>query len=87
VITGAFEYSGQIVVRRGIETRADAISISGGVRAWRAASESTQTHALRGDVVLTQGTTLRFSRCDAAHGVASWLQPRVVRGRAWTELF
>ena len=87
VITGPFAYSGQIVVRRGIETRADAISISGVVLAWRAASESTRTRATRSDVVLTHHTSLRASRCDAAHGMQSWLQPRAIRLRAWTELF
>lgn len=86
-ITGPFVYSGQIVVRHGIETRADAISISGLVSAWRMPSESTHTHASRSDVVLTHETTLRFSRCDAAHGMASWLQPRAVRAHAWSELF
>jgi hypothetical protein len=86
-ITGPFTFSGQIVARRGLETHADAISISGAVRAWRAASESTHTRASRGDVVLTHGTSLRYSRCDAAHGIASWLQPRAVRAHAWTELF
>jgi hypothetical protein len=86
-ITGAFTFSGQIVVRRGIETSADAISISGSVSAWRTVSESTNTRASRGDVVLTHGTSLRHSRCDAAHGIASWLQPRAVRAHAWTELF
>lgn len=87
VIDGAFTYSGQIVVRRGIETRADAISISGAVYAWRTTSDSSQTRADRGDVVLTHGASLRYSRCDAAHGIQSWLQPRGVRSRAWTELF
>jgi hypothetical protein len=86
VITGAFTYSGQIVVRRGIETLADAISISGGVYAWRVTSDSTQTHATRGDVVLTHETLLRLRRCDAAHGVESWIRPRPIRLRAWSEL-
>lgn len=86
-ITGPFTYSGQIVVRRGMETNADAISISGSVHAWRAASESTHTHASRIDVMLTHGTSLRGSRCDAAHGMTSLLQPRAVRAHGWTELF
>lgn len=87
VIAGPFTYSGQIVVRRGIETRGAAISISGLVSAWRATSDSSFTRAARGDVVLTHGTVLRYSRCDAAHGIESWLQPRAVRAHAWTELF
>ena len=86
-ITGPFTFSGQIVVRRGFETHADAISISGAVYAWRSVSESTQTRASRSDVVLTHGTSLRASRCDAAHGMTSLLQPRAVRAHAWTELF
>lgn len=86
-ITGPFTFSGQIVVRRGFETHADAISISGAVYAWRSASERTQTHASRTDVVLTHGTSVRASRCDAAHGMTSLLQPRAVRAHAWTELF
>ena len=86
-ITGPFIYSGQIVVRRGMETNADAISISGSIRAWRAASESTHTHASRSDVTLAHGASLRGSRCDAAHGMTSLLQPRVVRAHGWTELF
>jgi hypothetical protein len=87
VIAGPFTYSGQIVVRRGIETRADAISLTGGVSAWRATSDSSRTRAVNTDVVLTHGTSLRYSRCDVAHGMASWLQPRAVHARAWTELF
>jgi hypothetical protein len=86
-ITGPFTFSGQIVVRRGLETHADAISISGAVYAWRAPSDSTQTRASRSDVVLAHGTSLRGSRCDAAHGMTSLLQPRAVRAHAWTELF
>jgi hypothetical protein len=87
VIAGAFTFSGQIVVRRGIETRADAISISGGVYAWRATSDSTQSRATRADVVLTHETELRLSRCDAAHGMESWIRPRPMRLHAWSELF
>jgi hypothetical protein len=87
VIAGPFVFSGQIVVRRGLETRADAISISGLVSAWRFTSESTHTDAERDDVVLTHETVLRRSRCDAAHGMQSWLRPRAIRFRAWTELF
>lgn len=87
LITGPFQFSGQIVARRGIETRADAITISGGISVWRAASDSARSIASVSDVVLTHATTIRYSRCDAAHGVASWLQPRVVHARAWTELF
>lgn len=83
-IAGSFTYSGQIVARRGIETLADNITISGAVYAWRA-SDSTASHA--SDVVLTHATTLRYSGCDAQHGIASWLQPRRVHARAWSELF
>jgi hypothetical protein len=36
---------------------------------------------------LRYATTLRASGCDAQHGIASWLEPRVVRDRAWAELF
>lgn len=87
VIAGPFTYSGQIVVRRGLETHGDAISLTGSVFAWRATSDSSRTRAVNGDVVLTHGTSLRYSRCDVAHGMASWLHPRAVHARAWTELF
>lgn len=86
-IAGPFVFSGQIVVRGGIETIADNITISGAVYAWRAPDDSVIAHATTSSVELTHQTTLRFSRCDAWHGVASSLQPRRVRQRAWSELF
>ena len=86
-ITGAFTYSGQIVARHGIETRADNIAISGVVYAWRASVDTTASRALTNEVMLTHATTLRHSVCDAQYGVASWQQPRRVRERAWAELF
>jgi hypothetical protein len=87
VIAGPFMFSGQIVARGGIETRADNIAISGAMYAWRASDDSTAMHASSSQVVLTHRTTLRYSRCDAWHGVASWHKPRRVRDRAWAELF
>jgi len=86
-ITGAFTYSGQIVARRGIETRADNIAISGVVYAWRASVDSTASRVTTNEVMLMHATTLRRSVCDAQYGVASWQQPRRVRERAWSELF
>lgn len=87
LIDGPFMFSGQIVARRGIEMRADNITISGTVYAWLSRTDSDTMHALPDDVRLTGQTTLRFSRCDAWHGMASWLQPRRVHDRAWLELF
>jgi hypothetical protein len=87
LIAGPFTYSGQIVARGGIETNADNITISGVVYAWRARTDTTVAGANASDVVLARRTTLRYSRCDARHGVASSLQPRRVRERAWMELF
>ena len=87
VISGAFAYSGQIVARNGIETRADNIAISGVVYAWRASADSTASRASTNEVMLTHTTTIRHSVCDAHYGVASWQQPRRVHERAWTELF
>jgi hypothetical protein len=87
VIAGPFAYSGQIVARHGIETRADNITISGRVYAWRASENPAATRATANELMLTHTTTLRASRCDARHGVASWLRPRRVRERASTELF
>ena len=87
VIAGAFTYSGQIVARRGIETRADNIAISGVVYAARGPADSTLTHDTSSTAVLSRRTTLRYSRCDAWHGMASWLIPRRARDYAWTELF
>ena len=86
-IAGSFLFSGQIVVRRGIETLTDNIAISGLVSAWRASTNVSATQATTSDVVLTHATTLRYSGCDARYGIASWLQPRIVRERAWSELF
>ena len=86
-IAGPFTFSGQIVARGGIGTLADNITISGAVYAWRARDDSVIAHTLTSSVELTHQTTLRFSRCDAWHGMASWLQPRRVRQRAWSELF
>jgi len=87
VIAGAFTFSGQIVVRGGMETRADNIAISGTVAAWRERVDPTAPAAASNEVMLTHATTVRYSRCDADHGVASWLQPRRVRDRAFAELF
>ena len=86
-IAGPFTFSGQIVARGGIETLADNITISGAVYAWRARGDSVIARDTASSVELTHQTTLRFSRCDAWHGMASWLQPRRVRQRAWSELF
>jgi hypothetical protein len=87
LIAGPFTYSGQIVARNGIETRADNIAISGVVYAWRGRGETTATRSSSNEITLTHATTLRYSRCDARHGIAPWLQPRRVRERAWSELF
>jgi len=86
-IGGPFVFSGQIVVRGGIETLADNITISGAMYAWRARDDSVMAHGSTTSVELTHQTTLRFSRCDAWHGMASTLQPRRVREHAWSELF
>ncbi|HKW48092.1 MAG TPA: hypothetical protein VJN70_11625 [Gemmatimonadaceae bacterium] len=86
-IAGPFTFSGQIVARHGIETLADNITISGAVYAWRASSDANVSHALTSDVRLAHATTLRNSGCDAGYGIASRLQPRYVRERAWSELF
>ena len=86
-IAGPFVFSGQIVVRGGIETLADNITISGAVYAWRARNDSVIANSTTANVELTHQTTLRFSRCDAWHGMASSLQPRRVRERGWSELF
>ena len=86
-IAGPFTYSGQIVARRGIETLSDNIAISGGVHAWSASSNVSASRATTNEVILAHAMILRRSRCDARHGVASWLQPRRVRERAWSELF
>ena len=83
VIAGPFEYSGQIVARRGIETSADNIAISGVVYA-RRGDDSVNANVA---VMLSHRTTIRYSGCDAWHGMASWLQPRRVRDYAWMELF
>ena len=87
VIAGPFEFSGQIVVRSGIETLADNIAISGVVSAWRAPTKASGSRAASSNIVLTHATTLRYFGCDARHDVASWLQPRLVWERAWSELF
>jgi hypothetical protein len=87
VIAGPFTFSGQIVARGGVETLADNIAISGAVYAWRGSDDSTAMHASSSRVVLTHRTTLRYSSCDAWHGVASWHEPHRVRDRAWSELF
>jgi hypothetical protein len=86
-ITGPFTYSGQIVARHGIETRADNIAISGVVYAWRASADSTASRPTTNEVMLTHATTIRRSVCDAHYGIASWQQPQRVRERAWIELF
>jgi hypothetical protein len=86
-IDGPFVFSGQIVARGGIEMRADNIAISGGVYAWRASPAADSTRIVATRVVLTRHTTIRYSRCDMRHGVASWQQPRRVRRYAWSELF
>jgi hypothetical protein len=87
MIAGSFAFSGQIVARHGIETLADNIAISGAVAAWRASAHASNSLATASDVVLTHDTILRYSRCDAGHRIASSLQPRLVRERAWSELF
>lgn len=86
-ITGPFTFSGQIVARHGIETLGDNIAISGVVYAWSASSDASVSHSITSDVRLTDGATLRYSACDARHGIASWVRPRYVRERAWSELF
>jgi len=86
-IAGPFTFSGQIVARGGIEDLADNITISGAIHAWRARDDSVIARTMSSSVELTHQTTLRFSRCDAWHGMASWLQPRRVREHAWSELF
>jgi len=85
-VAGPFVYSGQIVARGGIESLSDGVELTGIVMsAARDASDST--HGVSASVALRYATTLRASGCDAQHGIASWLEPRVVRDRAWSELF
>lgn len=86
-IAGPFTYSGQIVARRGIETLSDNIAISGSMYAWSASSNVSASRATTNEVILAHAMILRRFRCDAGHGVASWLQPRRVHERAWSELF
>lgn len=86
-IAGPFTFSGQIVARRGIETLADNIAISGAVYAWHTSGDSAAVSASSSSVMLTHRTTLRYSGCDAWHGIASWTKPHRVRDRAWAELF
>jgi hypothetical protein len=85
LIAGPFTFSGQIVARGGIEMIADNIAISGSVNAWRARVDTVAAHADSARVVLARQMTLRYSGCDAWHGVASWLVPRRVRDFAWME--
>jgi len=85
IIAGPFTFSGQIVARGGIEMSADNIAITGSVLAWRARADTLAAHGDSARVVLARRVTLRYSGCDAWHGVASWLQPRRVRDFAWME--
>ena len=85
LIAGPFTFSGQIVARGGIEMIADNITISGSVSAWRARGDTLAVRTDSARVVLARRTTLRYSGCDAWHGVASWLAPRRVRDFAWME--
>lgn len=85
LIAGPFTFSGQIVARGGIEMIADNITISGSVSAWRARADALAAHVDSARVVLARRTTLRYSGCDAWHGVASSLQLRRVRDFAWME--
>ena len=85
IIAGPFTFSGQIVARGGIEMSADNIAITGSVLAWRARADTLTAHRDSARVVLARRVTLRYSGCDAWHGVASWLQPRRVRDFAWME--
>ena len=85
LISGPFTFSGQIVARDGIEMIADNIAITGSVHAWRARSDTLAARTGGARVVLSRRVTLRYSGCDAWHGVASWLRPRPVRDFAWME--
>ena len=85
LIAAPFTFSGQIVARGGIDMIADNIAISGSVNAWRARADTLLARTDTPRVVLARRTTLRYSGCDAWHGVASWLTPRRVRDFAWME--
>ena len=86
-LAGPLELSGQIVALGGIETIGDGVALSGRVLATSRAPPSDAGHGNTAAVSLRHAITLRYSGCDAQHGVASWLQPRPVRERAWAELF
>jgi hypothetical protein len=85
-ITGPFVYSGQIVARGGIESLSDGVELTGIVMS-AARDVGDTTHGVGAPVALRYAITLRASGCDAQHSIASWLEPRVVRHRAWSELF
>ena len=85
-IAGPFLYSGQIVARGGIESLSDGVQLTGIVMS-AARDASDTTHGVSASVALRYAMTLRASGCDAQHGIASWLEPRIVRDRAWAELF
>ena len=85
-IAGPFLYSGQIVARDGIESLSDGVELTGIVMS-AARDASDPSHGASASVALRYAMTLRVSGCDAQHGIASWLEPRVVRHRAWSEPF
>lgn len=84
---GPFVFSGQIVAHGGIESLSDGVELSGIVMSAAREQDGDASHGDDTPVSLRHRVTLRASGCDAQHGVASWLQPRVVRERAWAELF
>lgn len=86
-IAGPFLFSGQIVARGGIESLSDGIELSGIVLSEARGVTGDPSHGGVTPVSFRHQMTLRSSVCDAAHGVASWLQPRIVREHGWAELF
>ena len=85
-LAGPLSFFGQIVALGGIETIRDGIEVSGTMLSGSRATTRDATHTGTA-VSLRHATTVRYSVCDAQHGIASWLQPRPVRERAWAELF
>ena len=81
---GPLLYAGLVIARGGIDTFTDGPTISGMVLS---ASGALAGQGVPPSVLLAHRITIRYSRCDVQHGIASTRQARPVRSRAWTETF
>jgi hypothetical protein len=77
-VTGGFEFTGAVVVRGSMRTTGTGAHISGAVMAANVDFE---------DDLITGNSSIRYSSCALASAMSGTAYPKLVKQRAWVDLF